>query len=317
VIVHSLHEGSHAIEAALSQAHGTTALRELFDGRELGPSVLPPARGAFARGDLAELTKIVAGRQAQLANHDPHWQSLNRVLDLLRSTDCSRGQALSALVRTEDGLAAYAHPDMVYFVLVRLDLMRWALSTAREVMADCPHPQFGGCNPSRYKVTKRGVQLAAGKCVRRWTIKVRYVKRIVSGEHLHSGQRSSGGARTVDCSRVHLVQYEAFLDNETGVVDGMFAHLRATQTGARSWPRAAGDPAVASFKKVHSNDISTFVDNAAEVSKMFAGSHFSSFANVLRSEHFDTLCPMPPMTIPVPMAGTAGRAANGDGDRRR
>jgi hypothetical protein len=122
---------------------------------------------------------------------------------------------------------------------------------------------------------------------------VRYAKKIVSGEHLHSGRRSSGGARTVDCSRVHFVQYEAFLENQTAVVDGMFAHLRATQSGARSWPRAAGDPTVPKVTKVHSNDISTFVENYKEVSQMFAGSRFSSFADVLRSEHFDTLCPMP------------------------
>jgi hypothetical protein len=162
VIVHSLHEGSHAIEAALSQAHGTTPLLELFDGRQLGHSLLPRARLAFARGDVAELAEIVAGRQAQLANHDKDWRLLNGVLDKLRRTDCSRGQALSALMRPEDNVAAYGHSDMVFFVLVRLDLMRWALSTAREVMADCPHPQFGTCNASSHQVS-----MACWGCSRR------------------------------------------------------------------------------------------------------------------------------------------------------
>ncbi|KAJ1625856.1 hypothetical protein T492DRAFT_910572 [Pavlovales sp. CCMP2436] len=280
VIVHDAHEGSHGLEGAMSQAHGTFSMAEIADGRETGP-LTKVAMAAFAQGDQPLLARLVERAYRNLTMTRPQdAREIFAPLLGIKDVDCAAGQIIGALAR-DDQPEMFAHHDVAIFVLVRTDLMRWALSLSKSITKGCMHPQFGGCtDKGKHRVDLLELKQTALELVSHWKLKGWFAKRTARGDHLGSGA-------TLDCSRVYFVSYEAFLDSNGAVVDAMFSHLQRFSPLARSLPT----PRPNVFKKVHSEKISGWIENYQEVYNMFMVERFPTFADILHESGFAQLCP--------------------------
>jgi hypothetical protein len=276
VIIHDAHEGSHALDQAFGAAYGTFSFLEIADGRETG-SLTEEVLEAFATGDQPRLALLVERAYRNMKSRRP--SVISNYIGI-KDVDCASGRVMGALAR-ESKPAMYAHPGVAIFLIVRTDLMRWALSLTKSVTSSCPHPQFGGCNDAgKHRVNLVELKNTARKLVSKWKRKSRFAQRIARGEHL-------GPAAPLDCSRVYVVTYEAFLESKDRVVRSMFSHVQRASALAKAVPM----PSRRVFKKVHSENISDWVENYQEVEKMFRLARFPLWADILQETGFTQLCP--------------------------
>jgi hypothetical protein len=297
VIVHEAHEGSHAIEQAMTREFGTLPFNEMFDGREIGTGwELTQARGAFARGDKDALLQIMRAKGF-------NGYKTSAMLPDIAKYDCARGGVMSAIVRPTQ-LATWMNPHVAVFILVRTDAMRFALSLAKEVTSGCPYPQFGKCDGVARGKRELSLKELRGTVettiLRVWRAKARTALSVVRGEHVGEGV-------ALDCSRAKFVFYEAFVDAPDQVTADMWAHLERVSQGAAKWQTGALKVDLA-VKKQHSDKISSFVANAHDVYDMFTFAHLPTFADVLEESGFLKLCPLSPGNGGKAGAGTTTRS---------
>jgi hypothetical protein len=242
------------------------------------PDQLERLHEAFSRGEKGELERIL-DRVSYNAPIDA------TPLALVKQYDCAGGGVMSALVRPFQWGRALAHPQMSVFFLVRTDVMRITISLAKELTTKCPHPQFGKCSDSdrqKHLSLRELRRVVDRKITRSWREKAQAALAIVRGEDYSPG-------RPVDCSRVHFVTYESFLDSPREVAATMWTHVQRVSRGsakARSTP-----PQALNFSKVHSSQISSFVSNSEEVFLMFAWAKLPTFRDMLEEVGFLKICP--------------------------
>jgi hypothetical protein len=281
-LIHSAHEGSHAIEQAMMQDYGVLGLGEVFD-KSLWQNFAQQRRiqAAFAQGDKTTVQRMLRHREIDAVGTTKQSGRLGNVLRF----NCGKGRVMGANVRTLQHVS-YSHPRVAVFILVRTDLMRHALSLAKEVVQECLHPQFGACKEAseRKRISlpdlRKNIETHLLKI---WRDKARAAVAVVRGEHLGSSYGS-------DCDRLRFVTYEAFLDSPKEVTAGMWAHIKRVSGGlAKKGETPASRLAV---HRVHDSQISSFIENVREVYDMFQFAHLPTFADILEQEGFFKLCPL-------------------------
>ncbi|KAJ1636653.1 hypothetical protein T492DRAFT_1140976 [Pavlovales sp. CCMP2436] len=279
VLIHEGHEGSHAIEDEMARSFGTFSIREIGDGRQTG-KLTEAVRSAFATGNKTQLSLLF-----ETASRDtPDRNSYLKRARGIKEVNCTAGQVIGALAHIEQS-AMFADPGVAIFVLVRTDLMRWALSLSKSVTArGCINPQFGLCArpEGKHHINIPKLKQEARKLISKWKGKAKFATHIARGKHLGSGA-------SFRCPRVLLVSYEAFLEGRDEVVSHMFAHVQRHNRLAKSLPTP--HPQVEGVKKVHLNEIEKWVSNYQEVQNMFQKARFPSFVDVVRESGFAELCP--------------------------
>lgn len=277
-LIHTEHEGSHAIAQAFSQEYGSPQLLELLDvwywpNRE---GALHRARNAFFAGNLHSL-----GRLLKLSTF-PHKTSIH----IPTNVECQQGMIVGALLRTKIvERAAYFGGTLSVFVLVRTDLMRWALSFPEANGDPCRHPQFGGCLASSAKqvVNVTGLLRKAHELVEIWRRKERFAVRLAKS--------------LLRCPA--FVLYEDFLTSNQAVIQGMFTHVardarltKGTMPGKmESYSlRTAGHVLVSGFRKQHDANISSWVANADDVLDHFSRSSYPTWDQVIGTSSFSRIC---------------------------
>lgn len=215
------------------------------------------------------------GRLDTLADNFEHSSVLERNLTILSTNASARarlrthqaGIVIISLGAAEAPVVAHclehgaARASLTAFVLVRHDLMRWALSNYGHKARNRTHPAHEQFLPIARTIEprKRAYDLPA--------LRVSAARSLNMWKRVHAPIAATLARASPNCSAVHFVSYEAFLQARSSTLQRMSAtagvHRRTLAPSERFWvPPAA-------WRRVHGADIATFVANANEVEHAF------------------------------------------------
>lgn len=274
-LIHSAHEGSHAIAQAFANDYGSPQLLELMDNRHWPGAldVLRRVKLAFFAGELDTLGMLL--QNSTYLDHPIH---------IPTEEECHRGMVVGALLRRDIvKLTTYVKGTLSIFILIRTDLMRWALSFPQTNDVNCLHPQFGKCATSSIKQVVNVTALVGqvNKLVSDWRQKAKTAVQV---------------AKALRCPA--FILYEDFLASNRAVTKAMLTQLAHDADLANS--TAPGDVRVLRqedhalpvvFRKQHGHDIRSWVANADDVIHHFAESTYPTWEQVSEASGFSRFCP--------------------------
>ena len=267
VILHHNHEGSHAIAEALGKYPCVAFISECLN-RKLYPD----------DASQEEAMKVYFNREGL---------DFEKLLDILPpscyrrvfDTNTKKAELKICQERKHPILIpvlyresiSVVYPEMRLFPLIRSDLMRHALSasTEEEAALGMKHPHFNktAVELVRHKFTISLLKATATDILSAQKSYVKTVRQLVKVG--------------LPCSSIKFMFYEDFLDDQDGFI---FRVIRASFgehfDPAFHKPLSSVEDAV-TVKRVHPADISTFVENSAEVLNFFLTEPFPTFAHIL------------------------------------
>lgn len=282
-VFHTLHEGSHAMLDALTASRSCIFhISEYLDTRFYESKHLHVA--AYHEFVSPDGINPIALGTAILKGHNISANSKHATLlsdDMEAAAACARDgyvTAIAALVRSDlmFSLKGAALPDITYFIVARTDLMRYALSIyISDQNVSSKYLQFKDptkLNRERLFYNISGIQTAVAFVHKRWETGSNFFL------HLDTHFR-------VPCDKIKIIKYEDFMLNASTFSTAFYESFSEGKPGSKS---PEGSPSSAASKysvqKVHSNNISDFVLNSAEVEEMFKTSIHAQYADVLRAK---------------------------------
>jgi hypothetical protein len=264
-IVHGLHEGSHAIGAALAQIPCVFFIGEALAAYQYEEKSLERRAAATyfnPRGvDIRRLNLYI--------NHEKNKISLTdyRINETVLST-CEKYNISTYVVALVYDLNVNPDFKATSLFLFRTDIMRFSLSLASMKVEKIPHPQF---TPDKYKLQKHhySMELLTNESLR---IQEIWRTKIFVMSHFAITRR------IMSCDTVKVIVYEEFLADNKGYVEFIYDTIQGSSLGLNPLKMSSemvpaalvGDKSFFEFKKIHPNEIENFVENADEVKAMFS-----------------------------------------------
>lgn len=281
-LVHDAHEGAHAIAQSFGMQYGSVEFLEVFDVRnwyDVG-DLKPEGKKSRARA----IRSFLAGRMSNFNELLRQSRYDLRHTTLPTDSMCSRGLVTGALMRPDMSWHLAASAGIVYFVLVRTDLERWALSFPPN--GDCRDPQFRSCTltPGKVSYPLAVLKERVTKLLFAWRLKLSFVDSLLE---------KVGNA----CDLLHIVTYEQFLARPEAVIRGLMGSIvRAAKAGVVHFPRDVRGifPNATRFwipfQKQHSNVPQDFVANYDEVKALFAAEKYPTWEGLLMRSNYSRVC---------------------------
>ena len=264
-IVHGLHEGSHAIGAALAKIPCVFFIGEALAAYQYEEKSLERRATATyfnPRGvDIRRLNRYINHEKNPVSFTD--YRINETILSACENNDLSI--FVVALVYEIN-----VNPDFksTTLFLFRTDVMRFSLSLASMEVEKIPHPQF---TPEKYKAQKHhySIELLKNESQRIqgiWRNKISHMSHFAISR------------RIISCDIVKIIVYEEFLADNKGYVEFIYNYIQGSSSSGKNSLKAAPGtlPQLLAgevnfvFKKIHPNEIESFVENSNEVKTLFS-----------------------------------------------
>ena len=270
-ILHGEHEGSHAIVDSFAEIECVASIDEYLDTRHFANAtehahamkIFFDPMGPDIHTLTAFLLNVTSKFKANTYNISRLVHHCNDVGLPIVVVALVRGNVLKYTLNNK-------HP---LFFLYRADRMRFSLSLASSVLDEIKDPQFkkGFVAPRRNYSTELIAQKSAAVS-NSWKARAKVVQTAIDAGY--------------SCSHLKLLGYEEYQKNNSAFASQLYktvlelAGIHVPQVMRASSPILQRAIVVA---KVHSDDISAFVENAEEVERYFREHEDLSFSEVLDS----------------------------------
>lgn len=261
-IFHTRHEGSHAISGSLVSRSCVFNIKEYLDVNNYYSShdqVLAYKQFLNPSGIDAKAMSAALLRGNLNRTHPRDARLLKN--DMLRAHHCHKQGFLTMIIGSVriNAISALRKlggiPDTNFFVLARTDIMRFSLSIYQKGNFSQHYAQFA--KKSRFQKMQYELESLerASRNIRDsyWKFGVNFILKLKED-------------RKVPCERIHIIRYEDFLENSTAFCIAVHEVIARGHQGIKS---AHGSNVTARLaevvRKVHSVEISKFVENSAEV----------------------------------------------------
>lgn len=284
-LTHTLHEGSHAIGESLAAYPCVIYVGEEFDGRFFGYSesgkeyhkrVLDMFYG-YQQLDVQKLVQLL-----RASRNDSSYKT-EVLSNYYACRNDNQAVIVAALGRDSNILARKSalSNSFQYYPIVRKNIMNFALSISKDEKEamHLSHPQFTKkATLTRHPFSIANLEQSANDVVALWREKVVSATSIIKSKHM-------------SCMNVRFVYYESYLLNSDKFTFDLYQSI--LRGGGRKTAVAAAvtDPLNISsghmlVHRVHSDDISLFVENHVEVIKHFNTTPYPSFGQLLKENHW-------------------------------
>ena len=295
-IFHTLHEGSHAMLASLAASRSCIFhISEYLDirfysSREEQKRAYKEYLRPGGIDPIALYNAILGGKR--LLPHNST-DAISLATDMKTALTCANSGHVTliiALVRLDlvslEALTA-SDANRNFFILARTDLMRFSLSVFKSGNFSSWYQQFDrpAVRPKvHYNITD--LQESAKFAQRQWKLGAGYF-------HKLSAQLR------VPCDRIYFLRYEDYCTNSTAFCIA-FYDVAATGSAGVRYEYESRSSAIPKRKvhKVHSSNISSFVENSDEVEMHFKNEQYAPYEDVLRS-NMGEACPSPRFLLQV------------------
>lgn len=263
VILHSSHEGSHVIGEALGKYPCVAFIAECF-AQNHHVDNLSQTKVTQIYFDSKGLDVFKLLNALPTSCHQRVFETETKIAELKICQQNNHPILVPVLYR---GSITALCPELRVFPLIRADLMRHALSSSSEEAAALgkDHPHF----------SKDPIELIRHK----FTLSLlnETTKAIVSARRVKVNTAWKLAKLGLACSSLKFIFYEDFLDDQDGFVFRLFrASLGKHFDPVVHKPLSNVEDAV-TVKRIHPADISTFVENSAEVLNFFLMEPFPAY----------------------------------------
>jgi len=277
-ILHTAHEGSHAIFVDLmTKMPCVFTISELLDTR-FPHNWTESARQSYFSPSGPRIRELyTAGANL----FGPRGIDGDEILPRYKiCADAGISSVVIALIRSEQYVLDFIKGDFKLILLARTNIVKKSLSMSpsESVFYGEPHPQFSTHNIS---IVKRHFPIAdvgkgADLTVRHWISQADFLKQCIS-------KRKS-------CKKFGIITYEDYLNDPYSFIARLYMETTGgvnTQAIMEALAKGIYDKLLLvsqhqEYRKVHSDDISTFVSNYEEIMTYFKKSKYPSFEHVMR-----------------------------------
>jgi hypothetical protein len=298
-LTHDAHEGSHAIGESLAAYPCVIFLEEKFttikmneeEGKKLRAEALDMFFGVKDI-DIHELFKILK------AFSNLHDEDAGEALGIYRTCKAfNQTVYLAALMRDFDVVARKKEigeaKRLKYYPIVRTKIMNFALSISKDEMEALgrKHPQFGGqvTELVQHTFNISNLRKSSHTILDNWNEKITSVVSMTK-------------SKDVSCDNVRFVVYEDYLLNPEEFTFNLYQSLLASTGGGRKAAATitvpmslSDDEHEISVHRVHTDDISVFVKNDAQVRHFFNVTKYPTFDELAKKS--DLPCPLKKLRI--------------------
>jgi hypothetical protein len=268
-IIHGQHEGSHALISSFSEIECVASIGEYLDDRNFeSPADQGRAIKIFfdpAGPDAHELHSLflIGKKKDEVEKY-----SISKLVNHCKSLGLP--VVIAALIRGRTQyILNFSRP---LFFLYRGDRMRFSLSLASSVLDEIKDPQFkkGFIAPKRNYSIKL-VEQKSDVVTHSWKERAKEVQNVID--------------RGFSCSRLILLGYEEFQKNNSLFTTHIYKMVLKLEGISVPLVKRASSSILPLkvFTKVHSDNISEFVENSEEVERYFKEDKGKSFEEVIDS----------------------------------